>query len=149
MNDRLDQTDTNDLKAKAPSVIEVKIPAALANGIVPCHNVCLDLKNTDVVLADARRARNEFGFLRMWSIYPAQIAAIAEAMQPDLSEVEDAANILLAAQAVDWGPIQYKGELHDRATYRYFWSVVQRAKATGIDLPARAAKRFFAESAKP
>jgi len=32
VNDRLDQTDTNDLKAKAPSVIEVKIPAALANG---------------------------------------------------------------------------------------------------------------------
>ena len=29
---RLDQTDANDLKAKAPAVIEVKIPAALANG---------------------------------------------------------------------------------------------------------------------
>ena len=29
-------------------------------------------------------------------------------------EVADAANILLAAQAADWGPIQYAGELHDR-----------------------------------
>lgn len=119
------------------------VAAALANGIVPAHNVCLDLKNTAVVLADASRARNEFGFLRMWSIYPAQISAIVEAMQPDLSEVEDAANILLAAQAVDWGPIQYQGELHDRATYRYFWELLQKAKVTGVKILDTADKAFF------
>ena len=119
------------------------VAAALANGIVPTHNVCLDLKNTAVVLADASRARNEFGFLRMWSIYPAQISAIVEAMQPDLSEVEDAANILLAAQAVDWGPIQYQGELHDRATYRYFWELLQKAKVTGVKILDSADKAFF------
>ncbi len=119
------------------------VAAALANGIVPAHNVCLDLKNTAVVLADASRARNEFGFLRMWSIYPAQISAIVEAMQPDLSEVEDAANILLAAQAVDWGPIQYQGELHDRATYRYFWELLQKAKVTGVKILVTADKAFF------
>ena len=119
------------------------VAAALANGIVPAHNVCLDLKNTAVVLADASRARNEFGFLRMWSIYPAQISAIVEAMQPDLSEVEDAANILLAAQAVEWGPIQYQGELHDRATYRYFWELLQKAKVTGVKILDSADKAFF------
>jgi citrate lyase subunit beta / citryl-CoA lyase len=119
------------------------VAAALANGIVPCHNVCLDLKNAEVVLADAKRARHEFGFLRMWSIYPAQIPAIVEAMQPDLSEVEDAANILLAAQAVDWGPIQYKGELHDRATYRYFWELLQKAKVTQVKISDGAMKAFF------
>jgi citrate lyase subunit beta/citryl-CoA lyase len=119
------------------------VAAALANGVVPSHNVCLDLKNTEVVLADARRARNEFGFLRMWSIYPAQISAIVEAMQPDLSEVEDAANILLAAQAADWGPIQYKGELHDRATYRYFWELLQKAKVTQVKISEEALKAFF------
>ncbi len=119
------------------------VAAALANGIVPCHNVCLDLKNAEVVLADAKRARHEFGFLRMWSIYPAQIPAIVEAMQPDLSEVEDAANILLAAQAVDWGPIQYKGELHDRATYRYFWELLQKAKVTQVKISEGAMKAFF------
>ena len=119
------------------------VAAALANGIVPAHNVCLDLKNTAVVLADASRARNEFGFLRMWSIYPAQISAIVEAMQPDLSEVEDAANILLAAQAVEWGPIQYQGELHDRATYRYFWELLQKAKVTGVKISDSADKAFF------
>ncbi len=120
------------------------VAAALANGVVPAHNVCLDLKNTEVVKADALRARNEFGFLRMWSIYPAQIQPIVDAMQPDHSEVEDAANILLAAQAVDWGPIQYKGELHDRATYRYFWELLQKAKVTGVKITAEADAAFFA-----
>ncbi len=120
------------------------VAAALANGVVPAHNVCLDLKNTEVVKADAMRARNEFGFLRMWSIYPAQIQPIVDAMQPDHSEVEDAANILLAAQAVDWGPIQYKGELHDRATYRYFWELLQKAKVTGVKIVAEADAAFFA-----
>src|SRR5260370_25812788 len=49
------------------------VAAALANGIVPAHNVCLNLKDDEVIASDASRARNEFGFLRMWSIYPAQI----------------------------------------------------------------------------
>jgi citrate lyase subunit beta/citryl-CoA lyase len=119
------------------------VAAALANGIVPAHNVTLDLKNVEATFADARRARNEFGFLRMWSIYPAQIQPIVDAMKPDYSEVQDAANILLAAQAADWGPIQYAGELHDRATYRYFWEVLQKAKVTGVELPVEAARAFF------
>jgi citrate lyase subunit beta/citryl-CoA lyase len=119
------------------------VAAALANGIVPAHNVCLDLKNTEVVKADATRARSEFGFLRMWSIYPAQIQPIVDAMKPDHSEVEDAANILLAAQAVDWGPIQYKGELHDRATYRYFWELLQKARVTGVKMLPQAEQAFF------
>lgn len=120
------------------------VAAALANGIVPAHNVCLNLKDADVIGADASRARNEFGFLRMWSIYPAQILPIVDAMRPDFAEVEDAAGILVAAQDAEWGPIQYKGELHDRATYRYFWEVLEKARVTGMALPAEAAQRFFA-----
>ena len=119
------------------------VAAALANGVVPAHNVCLNLKNTEVVLADAKRARNEFGFLRMWSIYPAQIQPIVDAMKPDHSEVEDAENILLAAQTANWGPIQYKGELHDRATYRYFWELLQKAKVTGVKISGTASAAFF------
>jgi citrate lyase subunit beta/citryl-CoA lyase len=120
------------------------VAAALANGIVPAHNVCLNLKDAEVVAADARRARNEFGFLRMWSIYPAQIQPIVNAMRPDFAEVTDASAILLAAQDANWGPIQYQGELHDRATYRYFWAVLEKAKVTGMALPADAERRFFA-----
>jgi citrate lyase subunit beta / citryl-CoA lyase len=120
------------------------VAAALANGIVPAHNVCLNLKDAEVVAADARRARSEFGFLRMWSIYPAQIQPIVNAMRPDFTEVTDAAAILLAAQNANWGPIQYQGELHDRATYRYFWAVLEKAKVTGMALPADAEQKFFA-----
>ncbi|CPN05607.1 citrate lyase subunit beta [Bordetella pertussis] len=121
------------------------VAAALAHGVVPAHNVCLNLKDPAVIADDAGRARRQFGFLRMWSIYPAQIQPIVQAMQPDFAEVEDAANILLAAQDKDWGPIQYEGELHDRATYRYFWEVLQKARVTGMTLPAQAQQRFFAD----
>lgn len=119
------------------------VAAALANGVVPAHNVTLDLKNAETTYADAHRARYEFGFMRMWSIYPTQIEAIVDAMKPDFDEVSDAANILLAAQAADWGPIQYEGELHDRATYRYFWEVLQKAKVTNVTIPPSANQAFF------
>jgi citrate lyase subunit beta / citryl-CoA lyase len=38
--------------------------AALANGLVPSHNITLDLQNQDTAYRDAIRARKEFGFLR-------------------------------------------------------------------------------------
>jgi citrate lyase subunit beta/citryl-CoA lyase len=117
--------------------------AALANGIVPAHNVTLDLKNPYQTYKDAERARNEFGFLRMWSIYPTQINAIIDAMKPDYSEIEDAIGILTAAQDSEWGPIQFKGELHDRATYRYYWQLLQRAHVMGQALPDDVRQRFF------
>jgi citrate lyase subunit beta/citryl-CoA lyase len=119
------------------------VAAALAHGVVPAHNVTLDLKNTETTFSDASRARNEFGFLRMWSIYPTQIPAIVDAMKPNYDEVTVASNILLAAQAAEWGPIQYDGELHDRATYRYFWEVLQKAKVTNVAIPAEAEAAFF------
>lgn len=120
------------------------VAAALACGVVPAHNVSLDLKNTQAIYDDAHRARTQFGFLRMWSIYPAQIGPIVDAMKPDYSDVETAGNILLAAQQADWGPIQYEGELHDRATYRYYWEVLQKARVTGVKIPESASQAFFA-----
>ena len=120
------------------------VAAALANGVVPAHNVTLDLKNVETTHSDASRARNEFGFLRMWSIYPTQIQAIVDAMKPNMDEVQDASDILIAAQQAEWGPIQHAGELHDRATYRYYWEVLQKAKVSGINIPAVAEQAFFA-----
>jgi citrate lyase subunit beta/citryl-CoA lyase len=116
--------------------------AALGNGVVPSHNVCTELKDAAVVFEDAKRARQEFGFLRMWSIHPNQIRPILEAMRPDFAEVEQAIAILVAAQDNHWGPIQHQGRLHDRASYRYYWQLLQRARATGMELPAGAG-RFF------
>ena len=124
------------------------VAAALANGVVPAHNVCLDLKNPEAVFSDAERARNQFGFLRMWSIYPTQIEPIVNAMKPNYEEVQDAANILLQAQEQAWGPIQYAGELHDRATYRYFWELLQKAKVSNVSLPTEADSAFFSVAAK-
>jgi citrate lyase subunit beta/citryl-CoA lyase len=120
------------------------VSAAMCSGVVPAHNVTLDLKNQYQTFADASRARNEFGFLRMWSIYPAQIQPIVDAMKPNWDEVKTAANILIAAQDASWGPIQYEGELHDRATYRYFWELVQKAHVTGVSLADEAVTRWFA-----
>jgi citrate lyase subunit beta/citryl-CoA lyase len=120
------------------------VAAALANGCVPAHNVTLDLKDTYKTFNDAKRAREELGFLRMWSIYPAQIQPIVDAMAPDFSEVKRGCEILLAAREASWGPIQHGGDLHDRATYRYFWELVQRARLSGQKLPEDAEKAFFA-----
>jgi citrate lyase subunit beta/citryl-CoA lyase len=117
--------------------------AALGNGVVPSHNVCTELKDASVVFEDAKRARQEFGFLRMWSIHPNQIRPILEAMRPDFAEVEEASAILASAQDKDWGPIQHRGRLHDRASYRYYWQLLQRARATGMALPPEAGRRFF------
>lgn len=129
-----------------PLLVRAKVEivaAALAHGVVPAHNVSLDLGNPYNVFRDAWKARHELGFLRMWSIHPSQVQPIVDAMKPDLGEVADAARILLAAQRAQWGPIRYEGELHDRATYRYFWQLLQKARATGVAMPDDAAAAFF------
>jgi len=117
--------------------------AALANGLVPVHNPCLDISDPAVPREDARIAREEFGYLRMYSIHPLQIQPIVQAMQPRADDIARAADILLAAQAAHWGPIQHHGEMHDRASYRYFWDLLKRARATGADIPRAAEEAFF------
>jgi citrate lyase subunit beta / citryl-CoA lyase len=119
------------------------VAAALASGLVPTHNPCLVLDDPAVPREDAGTAREEFGFLRMYSIHPGQIAPILEAMRPSVDDVARAAGILVAAQSADWGPVSHRGEMHDRASYRFFWELVKRARATGVALPADAERAFF------
>lgn len=129
-----------------PLIIRAKAEiaaAALANGVVPVHNVTTELNDIAAIHEDARRAREEFGFLRMWSIHPNQIQPIVDAMRPDFSEVVAATEILVAAQDVDWGPTRHDGRLHDRASYRYYWELLERAHMTGMEIPAAARTRFF------
>ena len=116
--------------------------AALANGVIPSHNVTTELNDLETIRNDARRARLEFGYLRMWSIHPNQIVPIVEAMRPDFSEIRMATEIIVAAQAADWGPIRHEGKLHDRASYRYYWELLQRARATGSALSEEALALF-------
>ena len=102
--------------------------AALSAGKAASHNVTVDFRNPESALADARRARLEFGFTRMWSIHPSQVDPIIQAMMPSTSEVEEARAIIAAARAAHWGPIEYGGRLHDRASYRFYWGILQRAE---------------------
>jgi citrate lyase subunit beta / citryl-CoA lyase len=119
------------------------VAAALANAVVPTHNVTTEISDVTRIREDARRARGEFGFLRMWSIHPNQIGPILEAMQPDYTELVEASEVITAAQDASWGPIQMQGRLHDRASYRYYWNLLKRAHATGCELPAATQERFF------
>ncbi|HEX7644768.1 MAG TPA: CoA ester lyase [Burkholderiaceae bacterium] len=123
---------THPLVARA----KLEISAAChAYGKTPSHNVTTEIKDTAVVAADATRAYAEFGYTRMWSIHPDQIKPILKAMSPRSSEVNEAAQILTEAAAADWGPIKVNGRLHDRASYRYYWTIIQRARMSGAPLP--------------
>jgi citrate lyase subunit beta/citryl-CoA lyase len=125
-----------------PLVVRAKLEIAAAchaYGKVPSHNVTTEIKDTAVVATDAQRAAAEFGYTRMWSIHPGQIKPIIKAFTPRQSEVNEAIHILADAIAADWGPIAQHGRLHDRASYRYYWTVLQRARLAGLPLPEAAA----------
>jgi citrate lyase subunit beta/citryl-CoA lyase len=84
----------------------------------------------------ALKAARELGYTRMWSIHPDQIRPILEAMAPSESQIDQASAIILAAQAAEWAPISHAGQLHDRASYRFFWQLLERAHQTGRHLPS-------------
>jgi len=122
---------------------KLEISAAChAYGKVPSHNVTTEIQDPAVVAGDARHAAQEFGYTRMWSIHPNQIKAIVKTLSPADDELDEAAQILLKARDVQWGPIQHGGALHDRASYRYYWSILQRGHAGGAALPAEVATWF-------
>jgi len=117
--------------------------AALGAGAMPIHGITQEYRDPAVAESDARRARTEFGYLRQYSIHPDQILPIVRGMRPDAGEIEDATLILLAAQAADWGPVGHRGKLHDRASFRYYWQLLERAQRTGAALPTEAHAAFF------
>lgn len=129
-----------------PLVVRAKLEiaaAAHAFGKVPSHCVVTEFRDTDRLSAAARRAAREFGYTRMWSIHPDQIRPIVAAFAPAADEVAEAAELLLAAQAQQWAPISFQDRLHDRASYRYFWTVLERAQRTGSPMPDEARRAFF------
>jgi citrate lyase subunit beta/citryl-CoA lyase len=122
------------------------VAASIAAGVVPSHNVTIDLKDREQTRSDAKRAREDFGFLRMWSIHPEQIDPILDAMAPGDEAIQRATRVLLAAQAKDWGPIELDGRLYDRASYRYHWEQLERAQLAGAGVPVLARNAFFPEA---
>lgn len=128
-----------------PLVLRAKLEIAAAchaYGKVPSHCVVTEFKDAAALQAAAERASGELGYTRMWSIHPAQVRPIIAALQPQADEVAKAAAITLAAQAADWGPISFEGKLHDRASYRYYWQMLEKAHATGLLLP-ESVRGFF------
>jgi citrate lyase subunit beta/citryl-CoA lyase len=122
-----------------PLVLRAKLEIASAchaHGKVPSHCVVTEFTDKARLQEAAHRAATELGYTRMWSIHPEQIRPILAAFAPDRSEVERAANIVYAAALVDWAPISVGGQLHDRASYRYYWQLLERAQQTGLCLPA-------------
>ncbi|MCZ8110636.1 MAG: HpcH/HpaI aldolase/citrate lyase family protein [Betaproteobacteria bacterium] len=116
-----------------PLVVRAKLEIAAAchaHGKVPSHGVVTEFADTAALAEAARKATELLGYTRMWSIHPAQVRPIVAAFAPTAAEVAQAVQILLAAQAARWAPIRHDDTLHDRASYRYFWHVLQRAERT-------------------
>ncbi|MCO7535990.1 CoA ester lyase [Pseudomonas shirazica] len=118
----------NDVKVRISTLCQI-------HGKVASHSLCSELKDAQVVTAHAARAFNELGFRRMWSIHPDQIEPILKASRPEQVLIERAVQILVLAHAEGWAPIRHDNQLHDRASYRYFWGVLKAAYASAIELP--------------
>ncbi|MBO7411196.1 MAG: CoA ester lyase, partial [Ottowia sp.] len=128
-----------------PLVVRAKLEiaaAAHAAGKVPAHCVVTEFRNTATLTHAARRAAHEFGYTRMWSIHPAQIRPILDAFAPDARLVREACDILLAAERAGWAPISFGSVLHDRASYRHHWLLLERERAAGHNLPPEVARWF-------
>lgn len=129
-----------------PLVVRAKLEIAAAchaARITPSHCVVTEFKDRKAVGLAAHKACRELGFTRMWSIHPDQIALIIDAFAPVTAEVDDAVEILSHAQQAHWAPTSYRGVLQDRASYRHYWHVLERAWLTGQPLPADIELAFF------
>lgn len=128
-----------------PLVVRAKLEIASAchaSGKVPSHCVVTEFRDTMALERSARYAAVAMGFTRMWSIHPDQIRPILKAFSPAESEVDKAAHVILEAVRQAWAPISVGGTLHDRASYRYFWQVLERAHQTGCPVPAEMGAYF-------
>ena len=122
-----------------PLVLRAKLDIAAAChawGKVPSHCVVTEFRRPEVLEQCARKASQELGYTRMWSIHPDQILPLLRAFSPDAWSVREAAQILTTAAAANWAPVSVDGVLHDRASYRYYWQLLERAHQTGQTLPA-------------
>ena len=128
-----------------PLVVRAKLDIASAchaAGKVPSHCVVTELRDASIVERAAHTAATSFGYTRMWSIHPSQIRPILRAFTPSEADVDLAARIVEQASASDWAPISVDGKLHDRASFRYFWQVLERANQTGCAVP-EPVRRYF------
>ena len=135
-----------------PLVVQAKLQIASAchaYGKTPSHCVVTEFKDDQAIARAATQAARQFGYPRMWSIHPSQVRPILAAFSPDESAVQQAAEIIEAGYIVDWAPINHNNRLHDRASYRFYWHVLERAHATGKALPSGVQALFSGQGAAP
>ena len=135
-----------------PLVVQAKLQIASAchaYGKTPSHCVVTEFKDDQAIARAATQAARQFGYTRMWSIHPSQVRPILAAFSPDESAVQQAAEIIEAGYIVDWAPINHNNRLHDRASYRFYWHVLERAHATGKALPCGVQALFSGQGAAP
>jgi len=113
---------------------------------VPSHSVVTEFRHVKAIQQAAERAAHEFGYMRMWSIHPSQVQPIVETFAPTVAELDEAIEVINAGVAAHWAPIRHRDLLHDRASYRYYWQVIERARRTGQPLPAEAEQAWFGEA---
>jgi citrate lyase subunit beta/citryl-CoA lyase len=139
-----------------PLVVRAKLEIAAAchaHAKVPSHCVVTEFKHLRALSDAATLACRQFGYTRMWSIHPDQIRTIVEAFTPSTAEVDQAIEIIMAARDAHWAPIRHKhggqDTLHDRASFRYYWQILERAHRTsyadGPQLPAEVSAAFFGD----
>jgi len=134
-----------------PLVVRAKLEIAAAchaHGKVPSHGVVTEFQDTEALQDAARMAATMLGYTRMWSIHPDQIRPIVAAFAPAADEVALAVDVLQAAQSAQWAPIRHahagRSVLHDRASYRWFWYVLERTRRTDpAALPAEVRHAWF------
>jgi citrate lyase subunit beta / citryl-CoA lyase len=117
-----------------PLVTRAKLEIAAAchaHGKVPSHCVVTEFADSAAIETAAKQASQQLGYARMWSIHPAQVRPILAAFAPQTQAVQEAIEIVALGADAAWAPASFKQQLHDRASYRYYWQVLERAFATG------------------
>ena len=120
-----------------PLVLRAKLEIAAAchaYAKVPSQCVVTEFRDVASLERAAQQAAHALGFTRMWSIHPDQIRPILRAFAPSVQLLEQAQRIIEAALAQDWAPVAMDGVLHDRASYRYFWQLIETAHRSGVQL---------------
>jgi citrate lyase subunit beta / citryl-CoA lyase len=119
------------------------VHAAFSHSCVASHNVTIAYNDVRQTYEDALTAKNRFGFSRMWSIHPAQIEPILNALTPDFSNIALSQRIIELGASAQWSPIAMEGILYDRASFRYHWQLCKQAYALGIMLNPDFVATFF------
>lgn len=114
-----------------PLVVRAKLEisaACHAAGKTPTHSACGEFADATAVQAAADMAASLLGYTRMCSVHLAQIGPILAAFAPSQADVDMAIGILQRAQDANWGPTQLEGQAQDRASYRAWWQLLERAE---------------------